>query len=397
MPALPPWLLVFPILALLILVHELGHFITAKRFGIKVIEFGFGFPPRIFGFSRNDTIYSINLLPIGGFVKMLGEEDPEDPKSFARQPIPVRIIVLAAGSIMNILVAILVFTSISVLPHNVVIGDIAIAGVAPYSPAEQADLKVGDIIESVNGVRINKTSALIREIQSKTDEKTQLTVRRRSIVGNISSSPEFSTLETLEITPRKETPNLKVVDEVKYPKQEISLEQARSYNGTLEIGDTMVQGPLGVLIGTTNPRMVSERLSILNALGSSVNKITNVITYTFTSIGGWITDGKNPGLTGPIGIAQVTGEVAKVGVRPILELTALISISLAIVNILPIPALDGGRLLFVLIEAARGGKKIPPNKEGLIHMVGFATLIGLIILMSYYDLVRILTGEQLLQ
>ena len=309
MPALPPWLLVIPILALLILVHELGHFITAKRFGIKVIEFGFGFPPRIFGFSHNDTIYSINLLPIGGFVKMLGEEDPEDPRSFARQPIPIRIIVLAAGSIMNMLVAILVFTSISALPHDVVIGDISIAGVAPYSPAEQA----------------------------------------------------------------------------------------RSYNGTLELGDTMAQGALGVLIGTTNPRIQSERLSILSALSSSMNKIVDIITYTFTGIAGWIGNGKNPGLTGPIGIAQVTGEVAKVGVRPILELTALISISLAIVNILPIPALDGGRLLFVLIEAARGGKRISSNKEGLIHMVGFATLIGLVILMSYFDLVRILTGGQILQ
>ena len=93
---------------------------------------------------------------------MLGEEDPEDPRSFARQPIPIRIIVLAAGSIMNMLVAILVFTSISALPHDVVIGDISIAGVAPYSPAEQANLKVGDIIESVNGVRVNTTSTLIR-------------------------------------------------------------------------------------------------------------------------------------------------------------------------------------------------------------------------------------------
>ena len=128
-----------------------------------------------------------------------------------------------------------------------------------------------------------------------------------------------------------------------------------------------------------------------------MNKIVDIITYTFAGIAGWIGNGKNPGLTGPIGIAQVTGEVAKVGVRPILELTALISISLAIVNILPIPALDGGRLLFVLIEAARGGKRISSNKEGLIHMVGFATLIGLVILMSYFDLVRILTGGQILQ
>ena len=107
--------------------------------------------------------------------------------------------------------------------------------------------------------------------------------------------------------------------------------------------------------------------------------------------------GEDPGLTGPIGIAQVTGEVAKVGMFPIFELTALISISLAIINILPIPALDGGRLTFVLIEGIRNGKKISPNVEGAIHMTGFAVLIGLILLMSYFDVVRIITGQGFLQ
>ena len=121
------------------------------------------------------------------------------------------------------------------------------------------------------------------------------------------------------------------------------------------------------------------------------------MTYTFSGLGGWLSGGEDPGLTGPIGIAQVTGEVAKVGMFPIFELTALISISLAIINILPIPALDGGRLAFVLIEGIRNGKKISPNVEGAIHMTGFAVLIGLILLMSYFDVVRIITGQGFLQ
>jgi regulator of sigma E protease len=118
----------------------------------------------------------------------------------------------------------------------------------------------------------------------------------------------------------------------------------------------------------------------------------DVVRFTFSSIRGWLSGGENPGLTGPIGIAQVTGEVAKVGISPILELTALISISLAIVNILPIPALDGGRLMFVIIEGIRGGKRISSQVEGIIHMTGFGVLIGLILLMSYFDILRILSG-----
>ena len=109
-----------------------------------------------------------------------------------------------------------------------------------------------------------------------------------------------------------------------------------------------------------------------------------------------ISNGENPGFTGPIGIAQVTGEVAKIGVRPIFELIALLSISLGILNLLPIPALDGGRLLFVIIEKVRGGKKVSPEKEGLIHLIGFVVLISLVLLMSYFDIVRIISGSSIL-
>ena len=123
-------------------------------------------------------------------------------------------------------------------------------------------------------------------------------------------------------------------------------------------------------------------------------KMGEVISFSAQGIGNLFREGENPGLTGPIGIAQVTGEVAKVGIAPIFELTALISISLGIVNLLPIPALDGGRLMFVLLEGIRGGKRISPQKEGFIHLAGFMLLIGLVVVMSYFDIMRILSGER---
>ena len=129
------------------------------------------------------------------------------------------------------------------------------------------------------------------------------------------------------------------------------------------------------------------------SIPTSFSKMGDVISFSAQGIGNLFSKGENPGLTGPIGIAQVTGEVAKVGIAPIFELTALISISLGIVNLLPIPALDGGRLMFVLLEGIRGGRRISPEKEGFIHLAGFMLLIGLVVVMSYFDIVRIISGD----
>ena len=154
---------------------------------------------------------------------------------------------------------------------------------------------------------------------------------------------------------------------------------------------------MGVLIGTSGTKVIRDKIPVWKALPQSLTRIVDTITFTFVGLSGWISGGDDPGLAGPIGIAQVTGEVANIGITPVLELTALISISLALVNILPIPALDGGRLLFILIEGARGGKRISPRTEGIIHMAGFAALIGLIVVMSYFDVLRIISGGTFIQ
>ena len=388
----PGWLLIIPVLGFLIFIHELGHFITAKWFGIKVAEFGFGFPPRIFGIRYRETIYSINWIPLGGFVRLVGEEDPTDPGSFARQTVLKRAIVLSAGSFMNILVPIVVFSVLFILPQDTVVGSVVVSGVAPGSPAEEAGLRPGDTIISVDGHRINNHFDLIQRVMAKLGSQTELTVQKGALVSGLGLSPESSVIEMVRVGARLNPPDLMVVEEVTDPVNEVSLRAARRYDGRLEIGDTLTQGAIGIMLGTFNPRVVKISHPPWDAVPMSVQKIWDVVIISKNGIVRWAAGGPDPGLAGPVGIAQVTGEVAKAGISPIFELMALISISLAVVNILPIPALDGGRLMFVMIEWARRGKRISPEREGMVHMVGFVILIGLIVIMSYFDIVRILNG-----
>ena len=394
--SIPTWLLVIPILGFLVLIHELGHFVTAKKFGIKVTEFGFGFPPKIYSIKKGETTYSINLIPLGGFVRMLGEEDPTDPRSFARQSAIKRSIVLVAGSFVNLILPVIIFSILLILPHDTINGDVAISSIAPGSPAARAGLESGDIITSVNETQIRSTQDLISEISKNLGQKTQFTIKKTNQIAGFTSSAEFSNLQSIELTPRKSPPKLKVVEKINDPTAEVLISDAQKYINTIQVGDIMSQGAIGVLISTQNAKTIKTSLKIWEAIPKAFSQVLEIFSLTFGGIQTMISQGENPGFTGPIGIAQVTGEVAKIGVRPIFELIALLSISLGILNLLPIPALDGGRLLFVIIEKVRGGKKVSPKKEGLIHLIGFVVLISLVLLMSYFDIVRIISGSSIL-
>ena len=192
---LPTWLLIVPVLAFLVFVHELGHFLTAKRFGIKVLEFGFGFPPRLFGIRYGETIYSINAIPLGGFVRMLGEEDPTDPRSFARQSVLKRAIVLCAGSFMNFVIPLVIFTVLFVLPQDVRVGTVMITGVAPLSPAAEAGIRPGDQVLSVNGERVRNHFDLIQRVMVNLGAETEITLRRGSIVSGLGQSVDSSVVD----------------------------------------------------------------------------------------------------------------------------------------------------------------------------------------------------------
>ena len=394
---LPSWLLIVPVLAALVFVHELGHYLAAKRFGIKVLEFGFGFPPRLFGVKYGETVYSINAIPLGGFVKLLGEEDPTDERSFARQPVWKRTVVLCAGSFMNFLTPIVIFTVLFTLPQDVPVGTVQVTGVAPGSPAQQAGIRAGDQVIAVNGERVKNHNELIAQIMVNLGAEVDLTLRRGSVVTGLGSSPDSSIVEIVRLVPRLNPPELVVVETVTDPAAQVSLRDARRYNVRLQPGDTMTQGAVGVMIGTANVRLVKESQSILDAGQSALGRMLDVLLLTKNSFHRWAVGGPDPGLTGPIGIAQITGEVAEVGVFPFFELVAVISISLGLINILPIPALDGGRLMFVLIEWARRGRRISPQREGLVHVIGFAILIGLIVVVSFFDISRILSGDSFIR
>ena len=388
--------MVIPVLAFVIFIHELGHFVTAKKFGIKVTEFGFGFPPRLLGFRHGETTYTLNLIPLGGFVKMVGEEDPTEPRSFASQSVLKRVIVLCAGVAVNFVVPVIIFTILFTLPQDTLFESVIVTNVAPRSPAEAGGLRPGDTIISVNGQRIDNRNELRQQVFTRLGASTELTVKRGLPISGFTSSPELATIETLTVVPRFNPPDLTVVEELTDPKRQVTLAEAHRIDPEASIGDTVTQGEIGFWMGVANQRIVKRSHAPWNAFPMAVDHLRDVLTITKNGIVRWAVGGPDP-FIGHVGIAQVTGEVVRAGISPVFEWIAIISLSLGIVNILPIPPLDGGRLMFVLLEWGRKGKRISPQREGLVHMVGFVMLISFIIVMNYRDIVRLLNGESFIR
>jgi len=354
----------FIVLGILIFVHELGHFVVAKLAGIRVEEFGFGFPPRLFTlWRRGDTEYTINALPLGGFVRMMGEEDPTDPRSFARKSRKVRALVLLAGSGMNVLLAIVLFTvALSVFGDPVPQGVVRVTGVEPGSPAAIAGLQVGDVIHEVAGTRILNNGQVVATTQEHLGEEITIAVHRG-----------LDEIE-LKIRPRKNPPAGQGAMGVRIEERIVRYESTR-------------YSPWEALVRSTKNTMTIA--------GTMVFGLPDVVRSLAKGFGGG--DSTDVGVAGPIGIAQMTNEVADWGMVYLLEFMAFLSINLAVINMLPIPALDGGRLLFVLIEGVRGGRRVDPQKEGYVHLVGMVVLITLMVVIAYFDLQRVFSGAGFLR
>ena len=362
------------ILSVLILVHEAGHFFTARAFGVKVLEFGMGYPPRLISITRGETVYSLNALPLGGYVKLMGEEDPTHPESLAGKGALTRLTVLSAGAFMNFILPIILFTFISMVPQNHYEGRVLIDRVEEASPAQIAGLQSGDIVLSVDGHSVYNTQELAYRIKLQLgDESTWMVMRpERLVTGSFGLGSEPGLTQPL------------IRDTVPY---EVSLIP----RWKPPIGE----GNAGVRIRTIEGQIISRSDSLWAAIPNGFMRMWEMLILFKNEVTTWIIGNNSPQLAGPVGIAQVTGEVAKAGWIPLVELAALLSLNLAILNILPIPALDGGRIIFVLIEWVRRGKRISPEREGLVHLIGFTVLIGSVVIISYFDFIRIFQGGSL--
>ena len=385
-----------PVLGLLVLVHEFGHFIAAKWAGIRVEEFGLGLPPRIVGMRKRDaggwelvwlngrggendylaqqqgmkygvdapahhTIYSLNFLPIGGFVRMPGENGEihdengnYDAGSFAAKPAGKRLIVLVAGVIMNLILAMVLFT----IAYSPAVGERdfqpVIATVAPHTPAATAGLQPGDTIISANGQNIQVFSQVQYAVQN--------------------------ALATLKDT----GPNASV------PIHLVVIHKGASSSTNITVSARLHppagQGALGVT-RTEQTKVITVPLweAPIKGVQQTITSVQQYVQGIFQIVTGQV----KAQVAGPVGIVKITSQVAQSvpdqGWWPILSLTAILSLSLAVMNILPFPALDGGRVVLVLIEVLRGGKRLKPEREGLINLIGMLALLTLMVVITISD------------
>ena len=388
------WLLFIPLIMFLVIIHEFGHFITAKLSGVKVDEFGIGFPPRIYGKSFKGTIYSINYIPLGGFVKLSGMSDRGivGEGDFKEKNTLVKAMILFSGSIVNLLFPILIFIILFMIPRDYIVGEVNISSVAPDSPAELAGLKSGDQIISINGKKIDNHIDLVQKVMSKLGSEVELGVSKGSNVSGMPVAQEYFSITNISLLARLNPPTQIVVEKVNDPSKEVSIDKAKIYDSGLLLGDQIVQGPLGIMIGTSNLKSVNRNYSFFEAVNMSVSKTLGVLITLKNVFFKWFNGGPIP-LGGPIGVAQVTGEVAKEGVLPVLELIALLSISLGILNLLPIPPLDGGRIALLIFEYINGGI-LTAEREKVIMLIGIIFVIVFFIFFPLYlDISRIIDGK----
>ena len=429
-----------PLLLILVVIHEFGHYATARAMGVKVLEFGVGFPPRAFGvytgntpvlvdgatryvglsgpedLSRGqkikvssaengqgnlvarvielskkvargeegdepdeerlgekdllkhegkvrsvvdgslvlaDMLYSVNWAPIGGFVRLAGEANPNVPRSLAGKGTGTRFLVLIAGPLMNAILPLLIFTVLLMIPRDVAVGRLVIQEVGENTAASEAQVRAEDAVLQANGKDIKNRLEFTREINLNGGSQMSILVERGGQELLLHLQPRFDT------------------------------ESARWL--------------VGVFPRLDDVTIVKQSEPIWEAIPNSFVNTWEMLVLVKQTLGGAFGEGSSPEFSGPIGIAQVTGEITRDGGWVgWLGVGILLSINLAILNVLPIPMLDGGRIFFVALEWARRGKKIPAHREGMVHLIGFALLMGGIVLVSVNDIGRLIDGRSFL-
>jgi len=328
-------------------------FFAAKATGVPVEEFGVGFPPRLYGKKWGETIYSVNWIPFGGFNKILGEIDPSVPKGLASRGYGVRLLVLVGGILMNLILPFVLLAVAYMVPHDMATGRIIVEDIEAGSPADAAGIMPGDRLLKINGRILNHKGDYSRYLM--------LNMGREIVV---SIEHDDSTKEDVRlVVPWRPT----------------------------EGGRT-----IGTLSKTVDLSIAPESLPFWEAIPVGARSCIETLVLYKNGIIGMII-GTIPFVpAGPVGIVQVTGEVAHSGISPALELAAFISIAIAITQMIPFPALDGGRIIFVILEWIRRGKRVSHRVEGIVHSVGFMILLALMVLITYQDIIRWVTGGSLI-
>lgn len=355
------FIIAFLSLIALVALHELGHFITAKKFGVKVEEFGIGFPPRLFGKKIGETTYSLNLLPLGAFVKMPGEiEQLDDPRSFSKKPVWQRALIAAAGVLSFWIIAAVLFSIVMGIGSPTAISDnetsgivnprVQIAGILKDSPAQIAGLKIGDnIIEVIAPGGASQQIGKVKDLQE---------------ITNTFGGQEL----TLQIERGKEI-----------------------FAATLLARDNPPQGegPLGVSLVRVAVKSYPWWQLPWRGIVATIN-LTGAVAVGYYQAFSNIFQGRPSGveLTGPVGIVSLFAQASKLGVNYFLQFTGMIAVYVAIFNILPIPSVDGGKLLFLGIEAIRR-KPVSQKIEQIITSVFFGFLIILMIFVTAKDVIRL--------
>ncbi|TSC73018.1 MAG: regulator of sigma E protease [Parcubacteria group bacterium Gr01-1014_38] len=344
------------LLLVLIMVHESGHALLARLMGVRVEEFGFGFPPRLTARRVGDTVYSVNALPIGGFVRLTGEDDADadDPRSFAIQPRTRRALIVAGGIIANLVLAVVGFTLVAGFGVDVPLAGaerpvsnrrVEVVEIQDTPVLRAADIQPRDVLVAVNGISVENAADGAEKVRGFTGSSLTLTVARGT----------ETRIVVLAFAPPKAAG------------QRVGL-------ALLDVGTARVPWSQAPLEGL---RMTGQTVQL-----------------TFFGIGRTLREAivnrqAPKDLAGPVGIATITGAVAKRGFVPLLDLMGILSVNLALVNALPIPALDGGRLLFLLLDAL-GIRTLRGRPERLAHTIGFIVLLALLAFITFGDIQRLI-------
>ncbi|MDR0518966.1 MAG: site-2 protease family protein [Clostridiales Family XIII bacterium] len=356
------------IFAFLIFVHELGHLLTAKGTGIKVKEFAVGMGPRLWSVTRGETRYSVRPIPIGGFCAMEGEdEESDDPRAFNNRPAPARALVLVAGSGMNILLAVLMLSLLIFAQGE---PTVRVDTVMEGSPAALSGLKVGDEVLAVNGEPVSTWAEISDKLSAVSDAAAG---------GETGSGGAADTAMGAE-----SAGSGGAADPAKGPSVSLLVRHADGSEQEIETG--MYAEPDGSYRVGITPIMHRGAGYFFRSFALGGEGTWNMTKMMYSAIGDLFTGKAGiDQLTGPVGIVKAVGDTAKVGGNYVIELAALISLNLGIVNLLPLPALDGGRILFLIIRLFTG-KRVSDALEARIHTVG---ILALFALMGYITLIDV--------